>query len=929
MADVYYEVSNLTPTLWNSTANNLMTSSNKEDYWSSDSGYIPVFFVSQDFPENWSSLCTLSSVTITYQVKCEKQKTLHFGESLKLYGQVIGCNSIDDIKGLGPTFHLDSKSQGSGYSTSTKTFIYSSTAISDPYFNSTTTANYKYIGIAFQFVKGANNSVNAYLKDIKIGFKRKRACTILFQKTDSSRINSLRCDYGDSLKSIAEGYESQAISEGQFFTGWKSNLTNLEYKSENIPDAGEQDIIYKAQYDQLYSIIYKNGSDSLYEDTYGAREGYNYTLKLDTTIQSNGMQSLYKNKKFLGWSKSSTATSASYSSGGNLGTVSEDTILYAVWQERDSVTINPSVSDITTVVFDNIPDAQDGLTYYFDRGTNKKVTIEINTSATEGKEYYINSVTGATGTVIENGRRSWTGNDIANIGSTAVATTISVIYHKNLKFHLHNYFIELASFDPTTQLDTLTLTGHPIFSARTTNNYRDKYKVVYLNPGDNITLTGIMTDSHYYIARAHIPNTTNDMSDIWNGNYSNSSLEITNTTTVNRLILKNTYSGNNVSTSITDANYKNYSYTYTVPTGSDGLALMGDASTHKIEQGYIIYEPFHFSADIIINNPDGRLSIGRSTSLLQYCQYSTTSTGYFIQFFNDLNYQNLNIDNDLGITFNPSSTTSTDRITQLIVDDNLQDFKYYVLQNGEKKINNYVYIQSNESDSQEGYQLSRYRGLWISPDQDLIDNWAPAHSVTVSWSITDYKAFIILKLPESSDSDVDTTDTNNILDKISFSGSGWTNYTDLTENRNRLVYVQEITNVNTTSNINATLRDIAEQGYILKNIKYCYYSQDISSLQNSGTIIREQLDNNNNSDLPIGWNRTSPDATTGSNDKLEFNKAGTTNLPAGQVDYYFITYEEGLPIFYPDSESNPKRAIQLYWEGNRAIGLYYENTRLL
>jgi len=123
---------------------------------------------------------------------------------------------------------------------------------------------------------------------------------------------------------------------------------------------------------------------------------------------------------------------------------------YAVWQERDSVTINPSVSDITTVVFDNIPDAQDGLTYYFDRGTNKKVTIEINTSATGGKEYYINSVTGATGTITENGRRSWVGNNTANTGSTAVTTTINIMYHKNLKFHLHNYFIERTSFDPGT-----------------------------------------------------------------------------------------------------------------------------------------------------------------------------------------------------------------------------------------------------------------------------------------------------------------------------------------------------------------------------------------------------------------------------------------------------------------------------------------------
>lgn len=42
-----------------------------------------------------------------------------------------------------------------------------------------------------------------------------------------------------------------------------------------------------------------------------------------------------------------------------------------------------------------------------------------------------------------------------------------------------------------------------------------------------------------------------------------------------------------------------------------------------------------------------------------------------------------------------------------------------------------------------------------------------------------------------------------------------------------------------------------------------------------------------------------------------------------------ITYIEGLPIFYPSGENDFKRAMYVYWEGNRAIGLYYENTRLL
>lgn len=42
-----------------------------------------------------------------------------------------------------------------------------------------------------------------------------------------------------------------------------------------------------------------------------------------------------------------------------------------------------------------------------------------------------------------------------------------------------------------------------------------------------------------------------------------------------------------------------------------------------------------------------------------------------------------------------------------------------------------------------------------------------------------------------------------------------------------------------------------------------------------------------------------------------------------------IVYIEGLPIFYPSGENDFKRAMYAYWENTRAIGLYYENTRLL
>lgn len=627
------------------------------------------------------------------------------------------------------------------------------------------------------------------------------------------------------------------------------------------------------------------------------------------------MQSLYKNKQFLGWSKSSTATTASYSSGGNLGTVSASTILYAVWKDRDSVTINPSVSDITTITFDNTPDASDGLTYYFNRGTNKKVTISIDANATGSEEYYINSVSGATGTITANGQRSWVGNNVTNNGSSAVVTTINITYHKNLKFYLHNYFIERTSFDPTTQLNTLTVSGTNSFFTQTDTNYKDKYQSIFLNPGDSIIFAGTMTNPNYYIARVHIPNTSNSMSDAWNGSYSEGSSEITNTISVDRLILKNTYNGNNVSASINDANYRDYSYTYTIPTGSTGIALMGDALVHNFERGYIVYEPFH--CQIQLTNTNYSPSISRSTDLTNAECLFVSGTPRIYRFFNDVE-----LTNSQYIYCYRQNNSTNNVIISISIDNISNELIYPVLQNGTSKINNLFYFPQATSRTigSYNYYMDRFLRVYIQPNISLLKTYHAPYNIDINWNNTDYKCIIILRLPEANeDNNTTETDSNIVWNKIDFNGTGWTYLNDTT--RNKRIYFKEI--YDTTSNsINTTLQDVASSGYILKSVKKYSYNGTYGSTLTTSTVTREELDAGTGS-LPTGWTRSS---SATSNDILTLNQ---TSLTSGAIDYYFITYEEGLPVFYPDGENNPKRAIQLYWEGNRAIGLYYENTRLL
>lgn len=600
---------------------------------------------------------------------------------------------------------------------------------------------------------------------------------------------------------------------------------------------------------------------------------------------------------------------------------------YAVWRERDSVTINPSVADITAIAFNTTPSAQDGLTYYFDRGLNKKVTLSINANATGSEEYYINSVSGATGTITANGRRSWVGNNSANTGSSAIATTINITYHKNLQFYLHNYFLEWNNYGPSYLSMNFSFSYSGTYQlateeTNTTTNYNDFSKSFYLNPGDSVTCTVETTDPRYYLARIHIPNTTTTMSSVWDGIYSNNSFTINNTLLQDRIALRNGYSGNNTTLSVpsnTVSDLRKYTYILTIPTDSTGISLMGDTSIHKIERAYGIFEPFH--CIIKLYNTNYTPNTGWLGGLTKYeCEMiygGETNLTVTCRFFNDIT-----LINNQGVYCQRNSSANNYIITNIMKDGVSLGFEDPMQnQNQENKLVNLIYFPSLDTVTigNYNYYLNKFTEFYIQPDSNLLQTYHEPISININWA-TAYKYYIILRLPEANeDNNTTETDLNLVTNKISYDSLGWIRYNKTNENKQILLRTPETSSSSTIIN---TIQDIANSGYILKNIKKYRYNGTYNSTLSTTTVTREELDSGTGS-LPSGWSRSTSD---NSNDILTLNQ---NNLVAGSVDYYFITYEEGLPVFYPDDENNPKRAIQLYWEGNRAIGLYYENTRLL
>lgn len=119
--------------------------------------------------------------------------------------------------------------------------------------------------------------------------------------------------------------------EGYVFEGWgtSSSDTSVNYEAGDVYESNASDILYAIWSKKITLSFNGNGGSgvpsSKNKTVYNETTSYKFTIP-NTKPTKTGYT-------FLGWSKSSSATSATYSAGGTI-TLSASDILYAVWKEN-------------------------------------------------------------------------------------------------------------------------------------------------------------------------------------------------------------------------------------------------------------------------------------------------------------------------------------------------------------------------------------------------------------------------------------------------------------------------------------------------------------------------------------------------------------------------------------------------------------------
>ena len=157
---------------------------------------------------------------------------------------------------------------------------------------------------------------------------------------------------------------------------------------------------------------------STYTVTYDANGGIGAPLAQSGTVSgsSSSCKFIISNTiptrdgyTFLGWSKSSSAMAASYSSGGNI-TVSSSTTLYAVWKENEETITEINISDCSIEVESNL--------IYTGSPLEPKVTVQYDgNTLVNGRDYslqYQNNTEVGSGSVTITGQGDYVGSITKN-----------------------------------------------------------------------------------------------------------------------------------------------------------------------------------------------------------------------------------------------------------------------------------------------------------------------------------------------------------------------------------------------------------------------------------------------------------------------------------------------------------------------------------
>ena len=119
-----------------------------------------------------------------------------------------------------------------------------------------------------------------------------------------------------------------------------------------------------------YTITYNANGGS------GAPSAQTYTYASSGNVTLSSTVPTRSGYTFLGWSTSSTATSASYSAGGNFSqSTASNTTLYAIWRKTITITYNANNGS-------GAPSASTG--YIYNAGTNVSITLSSTTPTRAG-----------------------------------------------------------------------------------------------------------------------------------------------------------------------------------------------------------------------------------------------------------------------------------------------------------------------------------------------------------------------------------------------------------------------------------------------------------------------------------------------------------------------------------------------------------------
>lgn len=717
---------------------------------------------------------------------------------------------------------------------------------------------------------------------------------------------------------------------GYRLDGWKLNNTGEIIPSGTEITTDDVDLHYYDVWTKLYKI-------NFYSDNTLFISKNQQVVGNSANPSSNPSK---KTHQFMGWTTDSTKTiydsswhgtsnSANkfWATGTNLPVVADSQIdtneqptedgfiikYHAVWRQRESVTVHENVSNIGNVVFPYVSVKNSNI-YYFDEGASKQFFIELKDTTTR---YYIHDInTGNnTPTFITNGtfttnKRYWQSltNEAPIAGITGANTDIYINYYGNLKLqfsyrqndrNLDSAFTNI--FDTMYQLNKSYILNDPNvvleedFSKTISSSEIEGNSYIYLNPGEGITYTLTCLNDKYYISQFGTSNSIINRVDLLSS--SNPSL---------------------------NQNCNTLSFTYTA-SDSD----MSNTVNPALKAYYVFMDPFYCKFEI--NNINNSIGLNEDIDF-EFVRVKNNLYYIFNDYVDVIDPYNSDIapiqgfDNSLYDDEPPPCRITNVSINNVDINVQINQLISNLSFLSKPSINSSDYFQLYDSQNPNSeinlgdrYYLSRFNGYAIYPQSYMLEHYqSDPYTIDITWNSNIYQSFIIIKLPvQGEDANTLETDTTLINSVISYENNNWNQ-----QIVNNKIISYLIVDPTVETNINFTLNEI-NHNYQFKELKkYSYAYNNESNAPTVYSITHQSLENGNAWPTSFEWTKNH---TNEINDILILDN---DNLFVNQVDYYFITYEK-TPIYYSDNTGNLSQPIQFYWEGNKIIGVYYGNIKIL